>query len=233
MPMDQPEGAPPPEPAPPEPAPPEPPPPPAPVLPEPGPKPPVPPEYRFPFKGKMDAPTVVKSRAERDAERATALKRRRGRGFLYGLLAGQILVVAIDLGGAAALHFLQDRIRVDAPIPFQALVFVGMSAGILITALLILAVLGLQGAGWFFGKKKVGFFTAVGRGLKHVLKAAWALGLTLGVVGGTAWLMIPGSEWSRTAEYFKEKGIEGRDRAKSWVTELFGPSKKDPPSAPE
>jgi hypothetical protein len=197
------------------------------VLPDPGSKPPIPPEYRFPFKGKTEEPTIIRSRKEREIERETAQKKRRTRGFLFGLLAGQALVIGVDLGGAALLHYFQDRIRVNAPIPFQALVFAGMSAGIVITALLILAVLGLQGAGWVFGKKKVGFFTAVGRGLKRCFKAAWALGLTLGVVGGTAWLMIPGSEWARTAEYFKEQGVRGGERAKSWVTELFPREKQD------
>jgi hypothetical protein len=199
-----------------------------PVLPEPGPKPGVPAEFRFPFHGKMEPPTtMMKTREEREAERNASQKKKRLRGFLLGLLVGQLLVIALDLGGAAALHFFKHKIRVNAPIPFEALVFVGMSTGILATALLILAVLGLQGAGWVFGKKKVGFFTAVGRGLKRVVKAAWALGLTIGVVAGTAWLMIPGSEWSRTGAYFKEKGLETGERAKTWIKGFLTPRKQD------
>lgn len=210
-------------------------PPPPPALPDPGPKPGVPAEFRFPFHGKMEPPTtVMKTREEREAERNAVQKKKRLRGFLLGLLVGQLLVIAIDLGGAAALHFFKHKVRVNAPIPFEALVFVGMSTGILATALLILAVLGLQGAGWLFGRKKVGFFTAVFRGFKRVVKAAWALGLTIGVVAGTAWLMIPGSEWSRTGAYFKEKGLEGRDRAKSWLKGLLTPKTQEapPPGSP-
>ena len=193
-------------------------------LPDLGPKPPVPAEYRFPFKGKMDQPTVIRTRKEREQERATAQKKRGARGFFIGILAGQLIVIGIDLAGAGALRFFGDRFKSTAPVPFPALVFAGMAIGIVLAALVMLAVLGLQGAGWFFGSNRVGFFTAVGRGIKSVVKAAWALGLTLGIVGATAWLMIPGSEWARTATYFQERGLEGRERAKSWVTTLFGKS---------
>jgi hypothetical protein len=183
----------------------------------------------------MEPPTtMVKSREEREAERHAAQRKKRRRGFLMGLLVGQVLVIAIDLGGAAALHFFRHKVRVNAPIPFEALVFIGMSTGIVATALLILAVLGLQGAGWLFGKKKVGFFTAVGRGLRRVFKAAWAVGLTIGVVAGTAWLMIPGAEWGRTGTYLKDKGVETGERTKSWLKSLL-PAKKEevpPPGSP-
>jgi hypothetical protein len=161
------------------------------------------------------------SAKERRAALQQGHQKKKLRGFLYGLRAGPILIIALDLGGAALLHVFRDSVRVNAPVPLQALVFFGMAAGILITALMIFFVLGLQGVGWAFGKKKVGFFTAVGRGMGRVFKAAWALGLTLGVIGGTAWFMIPGREWKTTTDYMLEQG----DRAVEKVREAL-PLKK-------
>ena len=71
-----------------------------------------------------------------------------------------------------------------------------------------------------FGKKKVGFFTAVGRGIKRMAQAAWALGLTLGVIGGTAWFMIPGREWKSTAEYMEAQKDRAVHKAKGWIDGL-------------
>jgi hypothetical protein len=168
-----------------------------------------------PEPGNPAEPPAPKLTAEqRRAAIQEGQKRKRSRGFLYGLLAGQVLILAIDLGGSALLHVFRDRVRVNAPVPLQALVFFGMSAGIVITALMIFFVLGLQGMGWAFGKKKIGFFTAVGRGVKRVFKAAWALGLTLGVIGGTAWFMIPGGDWKPTTDYLIEQGERAADRVR-------------------
>ena len=148
-------------------------------------------------------------------------KTRRRRGFLIGLLAGQILILAMDFGGVLLIHFLRNRVRFAGPLPLESLVFLGMTAGILITALLIAFVLGIQGAGYVFGKKKVGFWTAVGRGMKRVGKAAWALGLTLGVIGGTAWFLIPRAFWKPTAAYVQEQGQKAYDGTKDWIRETL------------
>lgn len=165
-----------------------------------------------------NAPAAAKPTAdERRAAIHEGQKRKRKRGFLYGLLAGQVLIILLDLGGRALLHLLRDRVRINAPVALEALVFIGMAAGIVITALMILFVLGLQGVGWAFGKKKTGFFTAVGRGLKRVFQAAWALGLTLGVIGGTAWFMIPGNEWKPTVEYLDAQKDKAVHKAKGWI----------------
>jgi hypothetical protein len=161
------------------------------------------------------------SAEERRAAIQAGQKSRRKRGFLYGLLAGQILIILLDLGGGALLHVLRDRVRVNAPVPLEALVFLGMTAGIAITALMILFVLGCQGLGWTFGKKKIGFFGAVGRGLKRMFQAAWALGLTLGVIGGTAWFMIPGHEWKTTADYIEGQKDRAVHKARGWVDGLL------------
>ncbi|HEX7897533.1 MAG TPA: hypothetical protein VF950_07215 [Planctomycetota bacterium] len=174
-----------------------------------------------PEPGKPEPEAPRKSAAERRQAIQAGQTSKRKRGFLYGLLAGQILIIVIDLGGGALLHVFRDRVRVNAPIPLEALVFLGMSAGIVITALMILFVLGLQGLGWTFGKKKVGFFTAVGRGVRRMFQAAWALGLTLGVIGGTAWFMIPGREWKTTADYLNERKDRAVEKAKGWVDGLL------------
>ena len=165
------------------------------------------------------------SAKERRAAIQEGQKRKRSRGFLYGLLVGQLLVLTVDLGGNAILHLFRDRIRVNAPVPLEALVFIGMASGIVITALMILFVLGLQAMGWTFGKKKVGFFTAVGRGFQRVFKAAWALGITLGVIGGTAWFMIPGKDWKPTQDYLLEQGDRAVDKGRGFVRDLL-PGKK-------
>ncbi len=202
------------------------------VLPDPAQAPTVPPEYRMPFHGKMASPTAAPSATERRAHLDRAQRARRRRGFLIGLLVGQLLVLGLDFGGGAALHLLRDKVTVQTPVPHQALVFIGMTAGIVITMLLILFVLGLQGAGWVFGKKGAGFFTAVGRGVKRIFKAAWALGITLGVIGGTAWFMIPRDQWKPTATYLQDHGQKALQKGKGWVKDIVAPPPSPPPQNP-
>ena len=178
-----------------------------------------------PEPGSPEPEAPRKSAAERREAIQAGQKTKKKRGFLYGLLAGQIRIIVLDLGGKALLHVFRDRVRVNAPIPLEALVFLGMAAGIVITALMIFFVLGMQGLGWTFGQKKVGFFTAVGRGIKRMFQAAWALGLTLGVIGGTAWFMIPGREWKPTAEYIEAQKDRAVHKARGWL-ESFLPSRE-------
>lgn len=175
-------------------------------------------------------PAVPKpTREERMAKINETQKGRGRRGFLIGLLAGQVLIVAMDFGGELLIHLLRDKVTFNAPIPLRAVVFIGMTAGIVMTGLLILFILGLQGAGYVVGKKKVGFFTAVGRGMKRLWKAAWAVGLTLSVVGGTAWFLIPRKEWKPTAEWMQDKGDKAYQGAKGVVEKVIKPS---PPKSP-
>ena len=162
-----------------------------------------------------DAPKP--SAAERMANIHQIQKSRRRRGFLIGLLVGQLLIVALDFGGEGLVRLLGERVRFEPPVPLRALVFVGMTAGIVMTALIVLFLLGLQGAGWAFGKARRGFFAAVGVGLKRVWKAAWSLGLTLGVIGGTAWFLIPRQEWKPTGQWLKAQGEKGYKGAKDWL----------------
>lgn len=196
--------------------------------PDPGTAPTVPTEYRLPLAGKTSPPTVLPSAQDRMAALNARQKAKRRRGFIIGLLAGQLLILAMDLGGKALMKALRNRVKFDAPIPLEAIVFIGMTAGIIFTGLLIFFVLGCQGMGYVFGTKKVGFFTAVGRGIKRSFKAAWAVGLTLGVVGGTAWFMIPREQWKPTAKYLEEKGRKGVQGARDWVEKIV-----KPPPSPE
>jgi hypothetical protein len=182
-------------------------------------------EHRLPFNGKMASPTSVPSAEERLAVIQRTQKARRRRGFLFGLLAGQILIIAMDFGGELLIRLLHHKVRFQPPpgMSVRSLVFIGMTAGIAITGLLIFLILGLSGAGYVLGRKKAGLFTAVGRGAGRVFKATWALGLTLGVIGGTAWFLIPRPQWKPTAEYLRSKGENGYRDAKGWVESQITP----------
>ncbi len=169
----------------------------------------------------MEESPEKKTSAERQAELRKKEKAKRRRGFLLGLLVGQLLIVALDFGGEALLAQLEDRIRFDTPISLRAIVFLAMSASVVLVGLLIAFLLGLQGAGYVLGKKKVGFFTALGRGIRRIGRAAWALGLTLGVFGGTAWMLIPSAQWGPTINWMETKGGEARDEAREWVDGIF------------
>ncbi len=173
------------------------------------------------------------SAAERRAAIETGQKTKRRKGFVLGLFVGQLLIIGIDVGFSFLIPVIEKKYRFNSPLPIQSLVFMGMTAGIVMTALLIFFILGLQGAGYVFGKKKVGFFTAVGRGMKRVFKAAWALGLTLGVIGGTAWFMIPGPWWKPTQAYLVEQKDNAVDKAKAFAEDLLKKKEADPtPDAP-
>jgi len=198
------------------------------ALPDPGMAPKVPDEYRLPFHGKMTPPTATPSASERRANLDRIQKVRKRKGFLIGLLVGQLLVIGLDFGGKAILDAIAHKYKFNAPIPLQSLVFLGMAGGIAITAVLILFVLGFQGVGYVFGSKQVGFFTAVGRGIRRVFKAAWSLGLTLGVIGGTAWFMIPGSRWKDTTEYMKLHGDKAVQGARGWAEDFLKPKSRPP-----
>jgi hypothetical protein len=167
------------------------------------------------------------SAEERRAAIQTGQKTKRRKGFIFGLFAGQVIIIGLDVAAHFLIPLLEKKYRFHSPLPIQSLVFIGMTAGVVMTALLIFFVLGLQGAGYVFGKKKVGFFTAVGRGMTRVWKAAWALGLTLGVIGGTAWFMIPGVWWRPTVDYLDQHRKDAVEKIKQKAGDLLKPSPKD------
>ena len=188
----------------------------------------APPEERLPFHGKTASPTAAPSAAARMENLQQKQKGKRRKSFLVGLLVGQLLILALDYGGKLALYLLRDKLKPTGDLTLEARVFLGMTAGIVFTGLLIFFVLGLQGAGWLFGRKKVGFFTAVGRGIKRTFKAAWAVGLTLGIIGGTAWFLVPVA----TQDFLKKKGKDYVGEGQQWIQDQIKRAKPVPPANP-
>ncbi|HEV3027129.1 MAG TPA: hypothetical protein VG457_06120 [Planctomycetota bacterium] len=181
---------------------------------------PIPDHFRLPFHGKMVTPTAVPSATERRRNLSLLQKRKRRRGFLTGLLAGQLLIMAMDFGGTWFLRS-HPHVKLQAPVGVQAVVFLGMAigGGVMIAALsAIFAVLGLRA---LFGPRRVGLGTATGRGIARVLQTTLVLGLSMAVILGTAWFMIPGDEWTRTGAFAKEQGRKvmaaAQSRLKSMV----------------
>src|SRR5579862_6388138 len=175
---------------------------------------PIPDHFRLPFHGKMATPTAVPSATERRYNLSLLQKRRRRRGFLTGLLAGQILIMAMDAGGTWFFR-THPHVKLQAPVGVQAVVFLGMAigGGLMLAALaLIFAVLGLRA---LLGKRSVGLGTAAGRGIARVFQTAFVLGLSMAVILGTAWFMIPGDEWAKTGAFAKDQGRRVVDSAKS------------------
>src|SRR5262245_53832223 len=103
-------------------------------LPDPGMAPQASPDERLPFKGKMEAPTAAPSATQRLANLERIQGRRKRKSFLIGLLVGQLVVIGLDIGGQALLNMFGGRVRIAAPIPVQALVFLGMAAGMVLTS---------------------------------------------------------------------------------------------------
>src|SRR5438876_8199411 len=173
-------------------------------LPDPGDAPTAPQEERYPFHGKMAFPTAVPSPAARLENLKRKEKAGRRRKFLFALLAGQLLVLLLDLGGEKLLDLLKSRLQYRGAFPLRSMVFLGMTSTIVAIAILLFLVLGYRGARFVFGEKKVGLLTALWIGIRRVWNEAWALGLILGVIGGTAWILIPAAG----REDLKAKGRE-------------------------
>src|SRR5579862_400298 len=89
---------------------------------------PIPDHFRLPFHGKMATPTAVPSATERRYNLSLLQKRKRRRGFLAGLLAGQVLIMAMDFGGSWFLR-THPHVKLQAPIGVPAVVFLGMAIG--------------------------------------------------------------------------------------------------------
>src|SRR5438105_1153692 len=90
-------------------------PPPRPELPDPHGALPIPDQFRLPFHGMMSTPTAVPSATERRYNLSLLEKRKRRRGFLMGLLAGQLLIMAMDYGGAWFLRS-HPQVKLQAPV---------------------------------------------------------------------------------------------------------------------
>lgn len=161
--------------------------------------------------------------------RPAAARKRRG-GWLLGVLVGGLLVAALDFGGEAALA-RWSHVRLRGPLSLRAWVAVGMIGGIGLGAVLLFFLWGFHSARETLGGK-VGFFRALGRGIKHFFQTAWAVGLTLGVVGGTAWFLVPPPERGPAVDYVRDEGQKAVDKAKRMAEDALTPAPKPPPAPP-
>jgi hypothetical protein len=165
----------------------------------------IPDHFRLPFHGKMATPTAVPSAAERLYNLSLIQKRKRRRGFLTGLLAGQVLIAAMDFGGSWFLR-THPHVKLQAPVGVPAIVFLGMALGSAIMVAALVVIFAVQGLRALFGRRSGGLGAALGRGLQRVFQTAIVLGVSMAVILGTAWFLIPGEEWKPTADFAKERG---------------------------
>ena len=201
--------------------------PPKPQLPDPKGAYPIPDKFRLPFHGKMVMPTAVPSAMERAYHLAQMQKRRRRRGFLLGLLVGQLLIIALDVTGELFLR-THPNYKLQAPIRVASIVFLGMAAGaaaLLLAVALIYLVMALRS---MFGRKSGGVIAAAGGGIKRVILTVLALGVSMGVILGTAWFMIPAAEWKPTVEFAKGKGVQALEASKAKVRSMFTKGPRTP-----
>ena len=184
---------------------------------------PIPEQFRLPFMGKMQTPTAVPSAAQRQLNLERLKKDRRRRGFLTGLLVGQILIIAMDVGGELFFR-THPNVKLQATIPVSAIVFLGMAAGAAVMILAVALIYGAMGLRGLFGKKSA--VVAAGRGIWRVILTLLTLSVTMGVILGTAWFMIPTAKWKDTVEFARQRGVEDLDASKSTVKGWVKPGPK-------
>lgn len=181
---------------------------------------PIPDHFRLPLHGKMVTPTAVPSAAERLRNLSLIQMRKRRRGFLSGLLAGQVLIAAMDFGGSWFFRS-HPQVKLQAPVGVPAIVFLGMALGSAIMIAALTAIFGVQGLRALFGKRPGGLGASVGRGVRRVVQTSVVLGLSMAVMLGTAWFLIPGEEWKPTVDFAKDRGRKlasaSMDRLKAMV----------------
>jgi len=170
----------------------------------------------------MVTPTAVPSATERRYNLSLLQKRKRRRGYLIGLLVGQIFIIGMDVGGALILKF-NPQIKLTAPVGVASIVFLGMAIGAAVMLLAIAILYAGLGLRALFGNRRVGLFSAVGGGIQRIVQTFFAVGLTMAVILGTAWFMIPGAEWKPTADFAKAEGRKLLDGTKHRVRSLFRP----------
>ena len=173
---------------------------------------PIPEQFRLPFMGKMSSPTAVPSAAQRQLNLDRLKKQRRRRGFLSGLLVGQLLIIALDMGGELFLR-THPREKLQASVPVSAIVFLGMAAGAAVMILAVALIYGGMALRGLFGKKSA--VAAAGRGLWRVMLTLLTLGITMGVILGTGWFMIPAGRWKDTVEFAKDRGVGALNASKA------------------
>jgi len=184
---------------------------------------PIPEQFRLPFMGKMSSPTSVPSAAQRQLNLDRIKKKRRRRGFLLGLLVGQFVIIALDLGGELFLR-THPQVKLQASIPVSSIVFLGMAAGAAVMILAVALIYGVMALRGLFGKKSA--VVAAGRGIWRVILTLLTLAVTMGVILGTAWFMIPEAKWKNTVDFAKDRGVEAVDASKAKVKGWLKPGAK-------
>lgn len=170
----------------------------------------LPQNMRWPLEGKMDPPTVPPMTAEqRRAEMNERQRSKRRRGFLIGLLVGQALIAGIIFGSDALLKLRPD---LQTELPLRLLVFLGITGGLAFTGLMIGLLLFFQGLGYVFRPRGKKFGVALWNGVRRVGRAAFALAITLLVLGGTAAATISPADWKPHGEMVVERGKQGWKR---------------------
>lgn len=159
------------------------------------------------------APAAVEvrkpSRDERMDELARARKSRGRRSFLVGLLVGQLLILAVNFGVPWLVRVFPDRMRFDNPGRLPLLVFLGVTIGVALIAAVIALLLFFSGVAAIF---KGG---SLWRGIVRTVKAAFSIGVTAGILSGTAFFLIPKSQWRKVPDQSIEMGKQGWERVKS------------------
>jgi hypothetical protein len=183
-------------------------------LPDPGGALAIPDNFRLPFHGKMVTPTAVPSASDRLYNLNLIQKRRRRRGFLVGLLSGQLLIIAMDVGGMLFLR-THPQVTLRAPVGVSAVVFLGMAIGSAVMLLALSVIFTSLALKAVFGRRNVGLFTSLGRGIRRLVQTGLVLGVCMAVILGTAWFMIPGAEWRPTLEFARAQGKQVLESAKS------------------
>jgi hypothetical protein len=176
------------------------------------------PMVQLPPREEEPAPAPAPPRAD-ERPRETAMDRRRQleakrrsrtrRGFLVGLLVGQALVLAVNLGVPQLAKLAPDRMRFESTMQLPLLVLLGVTAGIAFIAALIVLLLVVTGV--------VGLFTrgSIVRGMVRAGKAVVAIVLTTAVVGGTAFMMIPREHWRGVPAEAKRLGEKGWEQVRA------------------
>ena len=180
----------------------------------------IPNHFRLPFHGKMVTPTAVPSAMERAYRMKQEQRQRRRRGFLLGLLVGQILIIALDLGGEFFLR-THPHFKLQAPIRVASIVFLGMAAGAAIMIVAVGLIYMFMALRSLFSRKSV--VASAGGGIKRLFLTTFALGVSIAVIIGTAWFMIPAPQWKPTVDFAKDKGKEALDASKSKVKRMWSP----------
>ena len=187
-----------------------------PALPEPKNEYTMPEKRRMPLHGKVEPPSVQgKSARERLALMEENKKKKKRKGFLFGLWAGQLMILALSLGGERVLAFFPNH---DVELPFRLVVFAGIAASLLLVGMLIDLLLFFQALGCLFSPKGKKFGRALWNGIRRVARASFAWGATVLVFCGTSAATIPMEQWKPSVERMKVEGEKLFEQIKEGVS---------------